>query len=107
MLDKVNVHVKKGQYAAAYSGFEGTDDHGRSLHEILSEAGIERIETVGLAFDYCVKETALDGIKFGYEVEVLRDFTAPVSLETAEAAKDELEQAGVQINQDFSRVDSQ
>jgi len=107
VLDKVNVHVKKGQYAAAYSGFEGTDDHGRSLHKILSEAGIERIETVGLAFDYCVKETALDGIKLGYEVEVLRDFTAPVSLETAEAAKDELEQAGVQINQDFSRADSQ
>ena len=56
---------------------------------------------------HCVKETALDGIKLGYEVEVLREFTAPVSLETAEAAKDELEQAGVQINQDFSRADSQ
>ena len=106
VLDKINVQVKKGQYAAAYSGFEGTDQHGTFLHEILSKAGIQRIETVGLAFDYCVKETALDGVKLGYEVLVLKAFTAPVSLETAEAATDELELAGVKINQDFSRVDS-
>ncbi|MAV21134.1 MAG: hypothetical protein CL417_06365, partial [Acidimicrobiaceae bacterium] len=65
-----------------------------------------RIETVGLAFDYCVKETALDGIKLGYEVEVLKAFTAPVSLETAENAMDDLKSAGVQINQEFSREDS-
>ena len=106
LLDKINVRVKKGQYAAAYSGFEGTDEHGTFLHEILSEAGIQRIETVGLAFDYCVKETALDGIKLGYEVEVLKAFTAPVSSETAENAMDELKLAGVQINQDFTREDS-
>ena len=98
VLDKINVRVKKGQYAAAYSGFEGTDEHGTFLHEILSEAGIQRIETVGLAFDYCVKETALDGIKLGYEVEVLKAFTAPVSSETAENAMDELKLAGVQVN---------
>tara|TARA_Y100000746_G_scaffold199924_1_gene184015 strand:+ start:567 stop:1163 length:597 start_codon:yes stop_codon:yes gene_type:complete len=102
VLDKINARVKKGQYAAAYSGFEGTDEHGTFLHEILSEAGIQRIETVGLAFDYCVKETALDGIKLGYEVEVLKAFTAPVSSETAENAMDELKLAGVEINQDFS-----
>ena len=106
VLDKIDVRVKKGQYAAAYSGFEGTDEHGTFLHEILSEAGIQRIETVGLAFDYCVKETALDGIKLGYEVEVLKAFTAPVSSETAENAMDELKLAGVQINQDFTREDS-
>ena len=106
VLDKINVRVKKGQYAAAYSGFEGTDEHGTFLHEILSEAGIQRIETVGLAFDYCVKETALDGIKLGYEVEVLKAFTAPVSSETAENAMGELKLAGVQINQDFTREDS-
>ena len=65
-----------------------------------------RIETVGLAFDYCVKETALDGIKLGYEVEVLKAFTAPVSLETAKNAMGQLKLAGVQINQDFSKEDS-
>ena len=59
-----------------------------------------------MAFDYCVKETALDGIKLGYEVEVLKALTAPVSLETAENAMDELKLAGVQINQDFFREDS-
>ena len=62
-----------------------------------SAASIERIETVGLAFDHCVKETALDGAKLGYEVVVLKSFTAPVSLETAELAEAELQAAGVQI----------
>ncbi|MBN39657.1 MAG: nicotinamidase [Acidimicrobiaceae bacterium] len=106
VLDKIDVRVKKGQYAAAYSGFEGADENGTFLHDILSQAGIQRIETVGLAFDYCVKETALDGMKLGYEVEVLKAFTAPVSLETAENAMVELKLAGVQINQDFSKEDS-
>ena len=32
--------VKKGQYAAAYSGFEGVDEDGRTLADILSAAGI-------------------------------------------------------------------
>ena len=99
LLDQVTVQIKKGEYAAAYSGFEGADENGSSLNEILSAASIKRIETVGLAFDHCVKETALDGAKLGYQVVVLKPFTAPVSLKTAELAEDELQAAGVQIEQ--------
>ena len=52
----------------AYSGFDGTD-----LHERLQELGVKRIFVGGLATDYCVKATVLDGLKLGYEVYLLTD----------------------------------
>ena len=41
--------VKKGQYTAAYSGFEGTDEGGRTLAQILE--GVTAVDVVGLAED--------------------------------------------------------
>ena len=52
---------------------------------------------VGLAFDYCVKATALDAVKNGYKTTVIQSLTAPVSIETAETASTELDKAGVEI----------
>jgi len=100
VMDQITFQVKKGEYDAAYSGFEGADERGVSLDELLTSGNITRIETVGLAFDYCVKETALDGIKLGYEVIVLKSLTAPVSKELANIAEQELRSAGVQISED-------
>ena len=100
VMDQITFHVKKGEYDAAYSGFEGADERGVSLDELLTSGNITRIETVGLAFDYCVKETALDGIKLGYEVIVLKSLTAPVSKELANIVEQELRSAGVQISED-------
>ena len=71
--------VKKGQYAAAYSGFEGVDEDGRTLADILGAAGIEAVDVVGLAESHCVKDTALDAVRQGYRVRVLTDLTEPVS----------------------------
>ncbi len=99
VLDQVTNRIKKGEYVAAYSGFEGVDESGASLDEILTARSISRIETVGLAFDYCVKETALDGARLGYEVVVLKSLTAPVSQETADLAEQELRTAGVIIDE--------
>ena len=99
VLDQITFQVKKGKYQAAYSGFEGVDKRGVTLDKLLTSGNITRIETAGLAFDYCVKETALDGIKLGYEVVVLKSLTAPVSEESANAAEQELQSAGVQISE--------
>jgi len=52
----------------AYSGFEGT-----SLASQLRQRGITRLFVGGLATDYCVKNTALDGVKEGFEVYLLED----------------------------------
>ena len=92
-----DVAVKKGQYAAAYSGFEGIDDEGRALADALSAAGIETVDIVGLAESHCVKETALDAARQGYRVRVLTDLTEPVSPELGRAARVQMRAAGIEL----------
>ena len=92
-----DVAVKKGQYAAAYSGFEGIDDEGRALADVLSAAGIETVDIVGLAESHCVKETALDAVRQGYRVRVLTDLTEPVSPELGRAAQVQMRAAGIEL----------
>ncbi len=92
----IDVEVKKGEYAAAYSGFEGTDNQDRSLEDILRQAEVEAIDVVGIAESHCVKETALDGLKAGWPVRVLSDLTVPVSEELGEEARQEMDEAGVE-----------
>ena len=92
-----DARVKKGQYSAAYSGFEGVTDDGADLDRILAGAGIEALDVVGLAESHCVKDTALDGRRRGYAVRVLTDLTEPVSPELGEAARAEMRAAGVEL----------
>lgn len=57
-----------------YSGFEGVDlKTGLSLVDTLKKRGVHRLFIGGLATDYCVKNTALDALKLGYEVFLLTD----------------------------------
>ncbi len=46
-----------------------------------------RLVIVGLATDYCVKATALDGLALGYEVAVLADATGAVNLEDGDGER--------------------
>ena len=87
--------VKKGRYAAAYSGFEGTDSSGRSLEQILRESRIEAVDVVGIAESHCVKATALDAHASGLATRVLTDLTVPVTPEQGAAARSDLDAAGV------------
>ena len=59
----------------AYSFFEGTD-----LAERLHRRGIKRLLVGGLATDYCVKETVLDGLRLGFEVYHLDDASHGVNV---------------------------
>ena len=92
----LDASVKKGEYSAAYSGFEGKDAEGRTLEEILRAAGIQAIDVVGLAESHCVKETALDALRAGWPTRVLSDLTVPVSEELGVAARTEMDEAGVE-----------
>ena len=69
-----------------YSGFSvehlpSGDRRGTGLDDLLRSRAIERIVVVGLATDYCVKETALDGLRLGYDVTVVRDAVGAVELQ--------------------------
>ncbi len=92
----IDVAVKKGEYAAAYSGFEGKDKFGTSLEMILRDADIQAIDVVGIAESHCVKETALDALKRGWPVRVFSDLTVPVSAELGEEARAEMDEAGIE-----------
>lgn len=70
--------VRKGQGVPAYSGFEGTNAAGKTLLTILRDARVTDVDVVGLAFDYCVKATAIDAARVGFRTRVLRNLTAAI-----------------------------
>jgi nicotinamidase/pyrazinamidase len=85
---------RKGQYAAAYSGFEGSSEAGETLQEWLAERGVTDVDIAGIATDYCVRATALDAApRFG--TTVLLDMTAAVAARSAVTAVESMRAAGV------------
>ena len=97
--------VRKGTSGEdGYSGFSVRDPVSglgspTQLQSVL-DPDVERVVVVGLAGDYCVKETALDAVQLGYAVEVPRSVTRFVDLAPGdgERALDELLAAGVTVS---------
>ena len=89
--------VKKGEYQAAYSGFEGVDPAGRDLATVLRGAGVSEVDVVGIAESHCVRATALDALALGLRTRVLTDLTVPVTPELGAAARAEMAAAGVEL----------
>ena len=87
----------KGEYSAAYSGFEGTDESGAPLTDWLRARDVDAVDVVGIATDYCVKATAADAAAAGFTTRVLLDLTAGVSPTTTTEAVESLRAAGVAI----------
>lgn len=96
-LGHIDVHVRKGAGTPAYSAFEGTTLDGRGLAEVLRERGIDELDVVGIATDYCVRASALDAVARGLRVRVRSEFIAGVAPESSAAALRELAAAGVEI----------
>ncbi len=87
-----------------YSGFtvehtETGERTGTGLEEILRAAGVERVVVVGLATDYCVKETALDAVRLGFDTSVRRSEIRAVDVDPGDGdrALSEMEAAGVHV----------
>jgi nicotinamidase/pyrazinamidase len=98
LLDRrpIEAVFDKGEYAAAYSGFEGSSD-GVRLADWLRGHDVEDVDVVGIATDHCVRATALDAVAAGFRTRVLLDLTAGVADRTVDAALDQLRTAGVQL----------
>lgn len=95
---RVTHHVKKGQGKPAYSLFEGVDDDGRTVTDLLGEHGILDIDVVGLATDYCVRASCLDAIAAGRRVRIFTDLVAGVHVDSSRAAMNELAHSGVELD---------
>ncbi len=74
----------------AYSGFEGTD-----LKDRLDAKHIRRVFITGVATDYCVKNTALDALKHGFDVYLIKDGVKGIHEE--EKAIEEMKSKGVKV----------
>ncbi|MGK3649268.1 isochorismatase family protein [Pseudarthrobacter enclensis] len=115
----IQAYFRKGQYAAAYSGFEGllapedavptgerqpgagpdvveADEDAIGLDDWLQSHDVEDVVVVGIATDYCVLATSLDAVQAGYSVTVLRSLTAGIA-EDLEEAVAEMELGGVDV----------
>jgi nicotinamidase/pyrazinamidase len=87
----------KGEYAAAYSGFEGKSHDGHRLADWLREKDVSQVDVCGLATDYCVRATALDAARAGFGTTVLTDLTAGVAPASTKQALVDLRAAGVNL----------
>jgi nicotinamidase/pyrazinamidase len=75
----------------SYSAFGGTD-----LAQRLRSAHVKRVWIGGLARDYCVRATALDAIREGFEVHLIVDATRAVDVnpDDGQRALEEIQRAG-------------
>ena len=100
--DRVEV-VHKGHGVPSYSVLEGTVvDTGESVQALVP--GCE-IDVVGLAYDFCVRATALGSREAGASVRVLREMTAAVHPSGVAELEDELAAAGVEVVRTVDRRD--
>ncbi|MDQ1615238.1 MAG: nicotinamidase/pyrazinamidase [Actinomycetota bacterium] len=103
-LDVRGPVVRKGTNGEdGYSGFSVRDPRTGATTETqlesLIEPSVRRMVVVGLAGDFCVKETALDGMRLGYDVEVPLVLTRFVNLEPGDDERSihQLRVAGVAV----------
>merc|ERR1712087_1015998 len=95
--DKV---ILKGMDPAvdSYSAFMDNDKKTKTaLNGLLKEAEITEIFCVGLAYDYCVGNTALDGKSLGYETYIVKDASAHVAKESAETMEKQMKESKVNV----------
>ncbi len=81
----------------SYSAFLENDHHtATGLAGYLRERGLRRLFLAGLAYDFCVRFSAVDGRALGFETLVIEDATRAVGLPGSVAGTDAaLAQAGV------------
>ena len=94
--------VSKGEREdrAGYSAFEGLTEDGTPFSEDLRNRGITHLYVGGLATDYCVKHSVLDGLSEGLRVTVLQDAIAGVDVQTGDSVRAiaEMREKGAEVS---------
>lgn len=97
----VDVWFHKGEYTAAYSGFEGhLAGEEQTLQQWLNSHEVENVTIVGIATDFCVRATALDALNAGFHVRIIEQLCSAVTEQGGKSAIQELEDAGAEIIRD-------
>ena len=94
---ELDVEIRKGQGEPAYSIFDGTTDGGTTTAQEITRLGVDEVDVVGIATDYCVRASALGAAAAGLKTRVLVDLVAGVASESSDAALEELTAAGVEV----------
>jgi nicotinamidase/pyrazinamidase len=79
-----------------YSAFEAADPEGRNLSDALKKDDVASLYVGGLATEYCVRASVLDGLQHGLEVVVLLDAVRGIDVNDGDVARalDEMIRAG-------------
>ena len=88
---------RKGEHAAAYSGFEGRDPDGVALGDWLRAHAVSSVDVCGIATDHCVRATVLDAVAAGFETRLLLELCAGVAPDSTAAAIAAMEAAGARL----------
>ncbi len=91
-------HLPFSTIGAVLNGTWGAAEDGTSLSDWLRARDVTELDVVGIATDHCVRATALDGVREGFDVRVLLDYTAGVAADTTGTAMNELRRAGVVLS---------
>jgi len=75
-----------------------TDEDGTTLEDWLRARGVDSVDVVGIATDYCVKATAADAVAAGFNTRVLLNLTAGVAPTSTAEAIDALRAVGVAVS---------
>jgi len=104
--ETVIVSAGMGPDEDGYSGFLGRDANGNKLVDLLRQRGVQRIFVGGLATDYCVKHTVLDGLKEDFKVVLLTDSVRGVNLQPDDSARaiKEMLNAGDEMAADLQKI---
>lgn len=95
---RINYVFLKGTHNKddGYSAFEATN---ADLKEYLQKHGVEQLDVVGLATDFCIRATVLDALKNDYKVRVITDAIDAVNLQPGDDQKalEEMKTAGAEL----------
>ena len=80
-----------------YGDFVNEDQSPMSLYKALVKLSVTELRIGGLALDYCVKATALDGVKYNFRTYVHLPATRPVTFVTGGVAVYDMAARGVKI----------
>jgi nicotinamidase/pyrazinamidase len=95
--------IRKGQDPGydSYSAFGDEGGNDTELDALLKRAAVRRVVIFGLATDYCVKYTVLDGLRRGYTFTVVEELSRGITSEDARHALEEMEREGAVIMHAF------